>query len=142
MDHRLIYLLNVGQRRLQRWTQARTAIGGVTASQSGLLFFLAKHDGALNSEAAAALDLGAPGMSGLADRTERAGLIERRADQTDGRASRLWLTAEGRTAMKRARAGLAEMNARLTEGFSADEIDTVARWLASLQDKFPAVDEA
>lgn len=31
-------------------------------------------------------------MSGLADRTERAGLIERRADQNDGSAARLWLT--------------------------------------------------
>jgi DNA-binding MarR family transcriptional regulator len=142
MDHRLVYLLNVGQRRLQRWTQARAALGGMTASQSGLLFFLAKHDGALIGEAAAALDLGAPGMSGLADRTERAGLIERRADEADRRASRLWLTAEGRVAMKRARAGLVELNARMIEGFSAAEIDVVARWLASLQDKFPDVGEA
>ncbi|WP_028225344.1 MarR family winged helix-turn-helix transcriptional regulator [Paraburkholderia ferrariae] len=142
MNHRLVYLLNVGQRRLQRWTQARTALGGVTASQAGLLFFLGKHDGALMSEAAAALDVGAPGMSGLADRTERAGLIERHADETDGRASRLWLTAEGRAAMKRSRSGLAELNARLTEGFSEEEIEVVARWLASLQEKFPAVDEA
>jgi DNA-binding MarR family transcriptional regulator len=141
MNHRLVYLLNVGQRRLQRWTQARTALGGVTASQAGLLFFLGKHDGALMSEAAAALDVGAPGMSGLADRTERAGLIERHADETDGRASRLWLTAEGRAAMKRSRSGLAELNARLTEGFSEEEIEVVARWLASLQEKFPAVDE-
>jgi DNA-binding MarR family transcriptional regulator len=140
MDLRLVYLLNVGQRRLHRWTQARTANGGVTPSQSGLLFFLAKNDGALIGEAAAALDLGAPGMSGLADRSERAGLIERRADETDGRASRLWLTADGRTAMKRARSGLVELNGRLTDGFSAEEIEVVARWLASLQDKFPAVD--
>ncbi|WP_322011750.1 MarR family winged helix-turn-helix transcriptional regulator [Paraburkholderia sp. J12] len=142
MNHRLVYLLNVGQRRLQRWTQARTAVGGVTASQAGLLFFLAKHDGALMSEAAAALDVGASGMSGLADRTERAGLIERYADETDRRASRLWLTAEGRAAMKRSRSGLTELNARLTEGFSEEEIEVVARWLESLQEKFPAVDEA
>ena len=61
MDHRLVYLLNVGQRRLHRWSQARTAAGGVTAAQAGLLFFLAKNDGALTNEAAAALDLKAPG---------------------------------------------------------------------------------
>jgi DNA-binding MarR family transcriptional regulator len=141
MNHRLVYLLNVGQRRLQRWTQARTALGGVTAAQSGLLFFLMKNDGALMSEAAAALDLGAPGMSGLADRTERAGLISRHADENDRRASRLWLTDEGRTAAKRSRAGLTELNARLTEGFSAAEIEVVARWLGSLQDKFPVEEE-
>lgn len=141
MDHRLVYLLNVGQRRLHRWSQARTALGGVTATQAGLLFFLAKNDGALTNEAAAALDLKAPGMSGLVDRAERAGLIERYADEFDRRASRLWLTDEGRAAIKRSKAGLADLNARLTEGFTAAEIDVVARWLTSLQEKFPAVDE-
>jgi DNA-binding MarR family transcriptional regulator len=141
MDHRLVYLLNVGQRRLHRWSQAKTAAGGVTAAQAGLLFFLAKNDGALTNEAAAALDLKAPGMSGLVERVERAGLIERHADEFDGRASRLWLTKEGRVAIKRSKAGLADMNARLTDGFSASEIDIVARWLTSLQEKFPAIDE-
>jgi DNA-binding MarR family transcriptional regulator len=141
MDHRLVYLLNVGQRRLHRWSQARSAIGGVTATQAGLLFFLAKNDGALTNEAAAALDLKAPGMSGLVDRAERAGLIERHADESDRRVSRLWLTKDGRAALKRTKAGLADLNARLTEGFTSAEIDVVARWLASLQDKFPAIDE-
>lgn len=141
MNHRLVYLLNVGQRRLQRWSQARAARGGITAAQSGLLFFLGTHDGALMSEAAAALDLGAPGMSGLADRTQKAGLIERRADENDGRASRLWLTDAGRSARQRAKAGMRDLNARLTEGFTEAEIDVVARWLTSLQTRFPVADE-
>ncbi|CAG9221130.1 MarR family transcriptional regulator [Paraburkholderia tropica] len=141
MDHRLVYLLNVGQRRLHRWSQARAASGGATAAQVGLLFYLAKNDGALTSEAAAALDLKAPGMSGLVDRAERAGLVERHADENDRRASRLWLTKDGRAAVKRSKAGLADLNARLTEGFSDAEIDVVARWLGSLQDKFPALDD-
>lgn len=141
MKHRLVYLLNVGQRRLQRWSQARASLGGVTAAQSGLLFFLGTNNGALMSEAAAALDLGAPGMSGLADRTERAGLIERRADERDGRASRLWLTEAGRAARQRSKGRMTDLNARLTEGFTEAEIDVVARWLTSLQTRFPVRDE-
>jgi DNA-binding MarR family transcriptional regulator len=141
MNHRLVYLLNVGQRRLHRWSQARTAVGGVTAAQAGLLFFLAKNDGALTNEAAAALDLKAPGMSGLVDRAERAGLIERHADEFDRRVSRLWLTEDGRAALKRSKAGLAALNTRLTDGFTVAEIDIVVRWLTSLQEKFPAIDE-
>jgi DNA-binding MarR family transcriptional regulator len=141
MNHRLVYLLNVGQRRLHRWSQARTAVGGVTAAQAGLLFFLAKNDGALTNEAAAALDLKAPGMSGLVDRAERAGLIERHADEFDRRVSRLWLTEDGRAALKRSKAGLASLNTRLTDGFTVAEIDIVVRWLTSLQEKFPAIDE-
>jgi DNA-binding MarR family transcriptional regulator len=141
MEHRFVYLLNVGQRRLQRWSQARVAAGGVTSAQSGLLFYLGSHDGALMSEAAAALDLGAPGMSGLADRTERAGLIERRPDESDRRASRLWLTEAGREARQRAKASIKALNAKLTKGFTEAELDIVARWLTSLQTKFPATDD-
>ena len=80
-------------------------------------------------------------MSGLVDRMERAGLVERGLDEHDRRVSRIWLTDAGRTALKRSRSNLTELNARLTEGFTTAEIDVVARWLASLQEKFPASDE-
>ncbi len=67
-EHRLVFLLNVAQRRLQRWMAARTQASGVTAAQSGLLFILGQRDGVLMGEAGAALDLGPPGISGLVDR--------------------------------------------------------------------------
>ena len=88
-------------------------------------------------EAGAALDLGPPGISGLVDRMTSANLIRRRADPDDGRAWRLWLTPAGRAAMAQSKAGLAEINARLTDGFTDAEIDVVARWLTSLQSRFP-----
>src|SRR5688572_1971000 len=136
-EHRLVFLLNVAQRRLQRWIAAQAKQSGVTATQSGLLFVLGQRDGVLMGEAGAALDLGPPGISGLVDRMTTANLIKRRADPDDGRAWRLWLTSSGRTALAQSKAGLVEVNARLTEGFSEAEIDVVARWLTSLQSKFP-----
>ena len=136
-EHRLVFLLNVAQRRLQRWIAAQTQQSGVTAAQSGLLFVLGQRDGVLMGEAGAALDLGPPGISGLVDRMVAANLIRRRADSDDGRAWRLWLTPAGRAALAQSKAGLAEVNARLTEGFSEAEIDVVARWLTGLQSKFP-----
>lgn len=134
--HRLVYLLSVAQRRLQRWMAARPE-SEVTPAQAGLLFILGRQDGILIGEAGAALDLGPAGISGLVDRTAAAKLIERRADREDGRAWRIWLTPRGRTALARAKAGAAEVNAALAEGFTAAEIDIVARWLTSIQDKFP-----
>ena len=136
-EPRLVFLLNVAQRRLQRWMAAQTDADGVTAAQSGLLFVLGQRDGVLMGEAGAALDLGPPGISGLVDRMTVANLIKRRADPDDGRAWRLWLTPAGRGAAARAKAGLSEVNARLTNGFSEAEIDVVARWLTSLQTSFP-----
>jgi DNA-binding MarR family transcriptional regulator len=136
-EPRLVFLLNVAQRRLQRWMAAQTDASGVTAAQSGLLFVLGQRDGVLMGEAGAALDLGPPGISGLVDRMTAASLIKRRADPDDGRAWRLWLTPAGRVALARSKAGLSEVNARLTDGFSEAEIDVVARWLTSLQTSFP-----
>src|SRR4029077_7801619 len=100
---------------------AQTKTGGVTSAQSGLLFVLGKHDGALMGEAGAALDLGPPGISGLAERMVEAGLLEKRADPDDGRASRLWLTATGRKALARSKAGAAELNRQLMDGFTETE---------------------
>jgi DNA-binding MarR family transcriptional regulator len=136
MDRRLIFLLNVAHRRVQRFV-ATQAPKGVTATQAGLLFVLGQRDGVLLGEAGAALDLGMPGISGLVERTVEAGLIAKRADPDDGRAWRLWLTASGRRALARAKAGAAELNAQLMEGFTDTEIEIVARWLASVQNKFP-----
>jgi DNA-binding MarR family transcriptional regulator len=134
--HRLIYLLSVAQRRLQRWMAAQQA-NEVTPAQAGLLFILGKQDGVLMGEAGAALDMGPAGISGLVDRTATAKLIERRADRDDGRAWRVWLTPKGRIALTQAKTSAAQINAALTDGFTSAEIDIVARWLTSIQDKFP-----
>ena len=136
-EHRLVFLLNVAQRRLQRWMAARAQASGVTAAQAGLLFILGQRDGVLMGEAGAALDLGPPGISGLVDRMAAANLIRRRADPEDGRAWRLWLTPAGRAALAQSRAGLAEINARLADGFTEAEIAVVARWLTTMQTRFP-----
>ena len=130
----------MAQRRLQRFLATQTQGDGATAAQSGLLFVLGKRDGALMGEVGAALDLGMPGISGLAERMCEAGLIEKRADPRDGRASRLWLTPAGRKALARTKANVAALNARLTEGFTDAEIDIVARWLNHVQRKFPRGD--
>jgi DNA-binding MarR family transcriptional regulator len=138
-DHRLIYLLSVAQRRVQRALAASSA-EAVSPAQAGLLFVLSKQDGALMGEAGAALDLGPAGISGLVDRMGAAGLVERRIDASDARAWRIFLTAKGRRALARARETAHETNARLADGFSAQEIDIVARWLTSIQSKFPKGD--
>jgi DNA-binding MarR family transcriptional regulator len=140
-DRRLIFLLSVAHRRVQRCIAARTRDDGVTSAQSGLLFVLGRRDGVLMGEAGAALDLGMPGISGLAERMAEAGLIEKRADPDDGRAFRLWLTAAGRKALVRSKAGAAELNRQLMDGFTEAEIDIVSRWLTATQHKFPKGDD-
>jgi DNA-binding MarR family transcriptional regulator len=137
-DRRLFFLLSAGSRRVQRLIEAELAsAGGLTSAQSGLLFFLGGEGGALIGEAAEALDVAPSAMTGLVDRMERSGLVARRPDPDDGRAQRLHLTDKGREARAFALNGLAEINQTLTDGFTEAEVDAIARWLASLQAKFP-----
>jgi DNA-binding MarR family transcriptional regulator len=137
-DNRLYFLLTAGFRRVQRWTEEQSARRhGITAAQAGLLFYLGRHDGAPIGEAAEAIDVAPSAMTGLVDRSARAGLVERRADPSDGRALRLYLTGKGQAARADAKASLDTINALLSDGFSDDELNTVGRWLAALPTKFP-----
>ncbi|MCE3288902.1 MAG: MarR family transcriptional regulator [Caulobacter sp.] len=135
-NRRLMFLLSAANRRVQRWIESEMA-GGLTSAQSGVLFVLGRGDGVAIGEVAEALDTAPSAMSGLIDRMERAGLVERRADPADGRGQRIYMTGKGREAREAAKAGLAQINAKITEGFSEAEIAVVARWLASLQQRFP-----
>lgn len=60
----------------------------LSAAQAGTMFYLAENDGALTGDVAAALNIGAPAMSGLANRLEQAGFLTRQRDEEDGRANR------------------------------------------------------
>ncbi|MES2752495.1 MAG: MarR family winged helix-turn-helix transcriptional regulator [Pseudomonadota bacterium] len=137
-ERRLIFLMTVGYRRLQRGLEQHMFTeDGLTSAQSGVLFFLGGNDGALIGDISGALDLVPSAMTGLADRMEKAGWIKRKRDGEDGRAQRVYLTETGEKIRKRAVMRAQAINATLTEGFSDKEIDIVARWLVSLQTKFP-----
>ncbi|MDP9919505.1 MarR family winged helix-turn-helix transcriptional regulator [Variovorax boronicumulans] len=137
--YRLVFLLNVAQRAVQRWKETRgDALPALSAAQAGTMFFLSANDGALTGEVAQALNIGAPAMSGLAARLEKAGYLTRAQDPNDGRAFRLYQTEEGRLAGQRAKAGLGALNARLTQGFSDEEMAIVGRWLESVVENFSA----
>ncbi len=68
---------------------------GITRSQWWVLAFLSRRDGMTQTALAADLDLTKVAIGGLLDRLETAGFVERRADQSDGRARRVFLTRAG-----------------------------------------------
>jgi DNA-binding MarR family transcriptional regulator len=68
---------------------------GITRAQWWVLAFLSRRDGMTQTALAADLDLTKVAIGGLLDRMEVAGFVERRADQNDGRARRVFLTRAG-----------------------------------------------
>ena len=138
---RLIFLLNSAQRRLQQWMTAQQAwaadTGGSgsapTSAQSGVLFVLAKTDGATMGQLAEALDLAPSAVSGLIQRMEALHWVQRSPCPDDARTQRVWLQDAGRTQLPALKQALKRINARLYEGFSDEELHTVARWLRHVQ---------
>ena len=136
---RLIYLLNSAQRRLQQFVaaeQERVARDGVTPpspAQSGVLFVLAKTDGATMGALALALDLAPSAVSGLVQRMEAFGWVLRRASEVDARTQHVWLQPAGRALLPALQKALARINDRLTGDFTPAELQTVGRWLAHVQ---------
>ncbi len=132
---RLVFLLNRAHRRLQRWTETRSgAWEGISSAQVALLFLLASRNQATIGEIAQALQVAPAAITNLSKRMEAGGLIERIADTNDGRMTRLQLTQSGERASARSSEVLKELNKRLSEGFSGDELATVARWLTHVSD--------
>lgn len=74
---------------------------GVTASQHTVLSTLAHKDGLSLSEVGKRVFLDKPAMTGLADRLEKDGLVQRRRTSSDRRVVRLYLTPKGRRLLGR-----------------------------------------
>jgi DNA-binding MarR family transcriptional regulator len=89
---------------------------GITRSQWWVLAFLSRRDGMTQTALAADLDLTKVAIGGLLDRMEAAGFVGRRADQSDGRARRVYLTRAG-----------AKMVAAIRESVEAVELEILER---------------
>lgn len=72
----------------------------VTMARFDLLASLHRHDGQTLAGLSRALLVTAGNVTGLVDRAERDGVVERRPDPDDRRASRVWLTERGRALIK------------------------------------------
>ena len=136
---RLIFLLNSAQRRLQQFIAAEqddashAGLAAPTPAQSGVLFLLVREDGATMGRLAKALDLAPSAVSGLVQRMELLGWVQRRASDVDARTQQVWLLPAGATQLPALRKALGRINERLTGEFTSAELQTVARWLEHVQ---------
>lgn len=132
-NRRMFWLLARAQRRVAAASDASLADLGLTGTQAGALFCF-RDEGLLIGELAQALDLAQSAASGLAQRLEDAGLVERADVKGDGRAARLQLTPLGKRRREEAGRRAAAANARLLQGFTEREADVIVRWLNHVAD--------
>lgn len=80
------------RRALRKPLEAALAQGELTAPQMSVMRVVVQHNGISLKELSNAVSLAHSTVSGIADRLERRGLIERRASSTDGRVSLIYPT--------------------------------------------------
>lgn len=130
--HRLVFQMMIAERSVRRWIDARSGDSGLGAAGAGVLFHLAAYDNALVGDVSAALCASPSGISGLVSRLEKGGFLIKTPDQADARAVRLSLTPAGREAVAVAKDVVKELNTEISDGFSDEELDVVARWLGRI----------
>ena len=107
---------------------------GVTRSQWWVLAFLSRRDGMTQTALAADLDLTKVAIGGLLDRMEATGFVERRADQSDGRARRVYLTRQGAKMVASIRASVETVELGILERIPEDALVQAAETLRTLKD--------
>jgi DNA-binding MarR family transcriptional regulator len=108
---------------------------GVTRSQWWVLAFLSRRDGMKMTALASDLDLTKMAVGGLIKRMEASGFVERRDDNRDGRAKRIYLTAEGQSLVNRIRASVEEVEEDILSTVSESELDEAAETLVKIKQR-------
>jgi DNA-binding MarR family transcriptional regulator len=81
------------RRALRRPLEAEVARGELTAPQTAVMHAVVAHDGISLKDLSREVSLAHSTVSGIVDRLEKRGMIERRADAVDGRVTRIHPTA-------------------------------------------------
>jgi DNA-binding MarR family transcriptional regulator len=122
----------------QRWNEllqeafAREGFPEVRASYGSVLLPLFEEDGLRIGEVAARARLSKQTMTTMVRLTERDGLVERRPDPGDGRATRVHLTKRGQRFKPVAQRVLTELDEMARETLGDRCVSSTARALATL----------
>lgn len=108
---------------------------GLTRSQWWVLAFLSRRDGMTQTALAADLDLTKVAIGGLIDRMETGGFVERRADERDARARRVYLTRAGQRLVTTIRESVDIVEADIVATVTEDELDAAAAALVKIKSR-------
>ena len=114
---------------LLRKIQSRVAIGpsGLHPGQPPMLHYILSHPGCTQKEAADELDVTAASAAASLKRLEKAGLVERIADEKDARRNCLYVTKAGKEKLEEQKRIFDALDEKMFSGLSEDEIAAFRR---------------
>lgn len=126
------FLLGKAYQKLSQMEKGKLHSYGVTPVQFGLLHLLWEKDGRKGSELGERLRLDGATITGLLDRLEQGGLIERRPDPNDRRINLIYLTAAGKELEQPLNRIVDEFNEEVISSFSQEEVNVFKKMLTAL----------
>jgi len=108
---------------------------GITRSQWWALSNICRDggEGISSTELARLMDVGKVTVGGLVDRLEEAGYVYRRADKSDLRAKKIFVTEAGKRLMGRMRTIAEGLNKRITEGMTRQDVAAAERHMIHIK---------
>lgn len=128
----LSFYLGKAYQRVTQSAKQRLAPYGVTPAQYALLKVLWERDQQSGAEIGERLVLDSATITGLIDRLEHAGLIERKAHVTDRRVNRVALTTRGRELQVPLDREMDQMNRDFLDQFSIEERELLRQLLTAV----------
>lgn len=126
------YLLTVTQHTVSQTFSERLAPFNITPGQYGVLNCLWQNGTATPKEIAQTLRLENSTISGVLDRMQKRGLIDRVVDPNDRRSVQVVATEEGRSMKEDVLRLIAELNAEILGGFTPEERATLLNCLRQI----------
>ena len=99
-----------------------------------IIFHLSRCDGRTQLELANLIHITPPSASVALQKLEDEGYIERRADETDKRKTRVFLTEKGKLVEEKSRTVIRELDSLASKDFSEEEINTLCVLLYRLRE--------
>jgi DNA-binding MarR family transcriptional regulator len=110
--------------KLSRYYNQRLSGYDLTVPKALLLLEISPDSGENPKSLSAKLDLESSSMTGLLDRLEKKGLIERRPDPDDRRGVLIFLTSHGIEARETIKSLVEQLDRKLQEALPAEDIKT------------------
>jgi len=126
------FVLTRAQQSVHQLFKAEVAPFGVTPGQYAVLKCLWDENGQTAKQIADRLGLDASTVTGILDRMEQKGLIEKRVDPKDRRALKVLLTPKGEGLKDPLNEAIDSANRKALQGLSEEESETLRRILMNM----------
>ncbi len=139
-DNTLFYMLHDVTRQIRKHFDRRATRLELTRAQWRALKATSRHEGMSQSELAEYLDMEAIPVGRVIDRLEKTGFVERRADPTDRRRWRLYLTPKAHAVVDQMEVIAGELRDEALGGIERNDLDALMRVLNQIKENLATLE--